>query len=839
MRQLDLDDSRKAAPMQALRREIRYAARRLARTPAFTWPAVLTLALAIAANASIFAIVQHIVLNPLPYPDSDRVIVLDNGAAGLNVKSGIGLTEGMYYQYLDRVRTLERIALYSTSEATITGRGEPERIHIAMVTPSLSSVLRVRPALGRWFTEDEGKPGAAQVTVLSHGLWERRYGGDPAIVGQSITIYGVPRLVIGVMPADFAFPNASAAWVPVPIARSMGFGIFIHNGIARLRDGVTLDAARADLNAAIASIPENYPEYPKTIGYHLDLMAVPVTLKEAVVGRVSRGLWILLASVGFVLLIACANVANLCLVRAEAQQRDLAIRRALGAGGSGIAHYFLAESLWLSAAGGIVGFGLAWGAVRFLVATAPTSLPRLAEVRTDGIVAAFTLLLVVGVAIAFAVLPLLRPAPLVSALQSGGRAATASRGRHRLRHMLMAAQVALALVLLVFSGLMIRSFQQLRAIDPGFDPKSALTFRIGLSAHDYPDRQAMVAAHQALLDRFAALPGVTAASATSCLPLAEDGDCFGNTLFVEGRPMPVGSLPAGATLRAVAADYFRTAGIRIVRGREITRHEIDHAEPLVVVNEALVRAYFPHQDPIGLRIASSQPPPRKPVWLTIIGIAVDTPSYTLVEASPLPAVYMPISIARGPETPIQSLLGPGITVLSYVLRTSTPPTTLVPAVRRAIHEFDPDLPIVQVRTLQDMVDQASAYMAFTMVLLAIAAAVALLLGAIGIYGVMSYIVSQRRAEIGLRLALGAEPRGVITMIVRQGGLVTLAGTLTGLAVAFAATRLLGSLLYGISAHDPGVFATTTLGLLAVALLACWVPARRAANLNPLDTLRAD
>jgi putative ABC transport system permease protein len=833
-----IERTRKAAHMQAMRRELRFAARRLWRSPAFTVPAVLTLAFAIAANASIFAVVQHVVLNPLPYPDSDRVIVLDHGASGLNMTTGIGMTEGLYYQYLDRARTIEHLALYNVSEMTLTGHGEPERIRIATVTPSFAPVLGVSPAQGRWFTDAEGDRGGPHVAVLSHGLWMRRYGGDASILGRSVSLHGVPTEVIGIMPAAFAYPDASVeVWMPAPVARANGFGVFGYSGIARVRAGVTLTAARADLNTAIAALPQTYPEYPKGIGYHLELFAASKTLKEATVGQVERPLWILLASVGLVLLIACANVANLFLVRAEAQQRDIAIRRALGAGGSGVARYFLSESVLLSIAGGVTGFGLAWGAVRLLVASAPTSLPRLDEVRVDGVAAAFTLILAAGVAIAFGLLPMLHAAPLVSSLHSGGRAQTASRSRHRLRHVLMGAQVALALVLLVFSGLMVRSFQQLRAMDPGFDARSALTFRLGLTARDYPDRRATVAAHQVLLDRLAALPGVTAASATSCLPLAEDADCFGNTLFIDGRPFPKDSLPPAVSFRAVAGDYFAANGIRLLRGRGLDRRDIDHAGPVVVINQSLVRAYFPNQDPIGQRIASSRP--NGLIWLTIVGIVADTPSQSLVESQRWPAVYMPMSLARGPETPVTALIGPSITVMSYVLRTSTPPLGLVPSVRRAIHEVDANLPIIQVRTLQDMLDHASAYMAFTMVLLAIAAGVALLLGAIGIYGVMSYIVSQRRAEIGLRLALGAEPHRVVGMIVRQGAIVTIAGTIAGLATAFAGSRLLGSLLYEVSAHDPVVFGATTLALLAVALFACWLPARRAARQNPLDALRAD
>jgi predicted permease len=401
----------------------------------------------------------------------------------------------------------------------------------------------------------------------------------------------------------------------------------------------------------------------------------------------------------------------------------------------------------------------------------------------------------------------------------------------------MGAQVALALVLLVSSGLMVRSFQTLRAMDPGFDPRSALTFRVGLAPRDYPDRRATVAAHHALLDRLAALPGVTAVSASSCLPLTEDADCFGNTLFVDGRPFPTNALPPAVSFRAVAGGYFPATGVRLLRGRGIDRRDVDRAEPIVVVNQALARAYFPNQDPIGQRIASSGH--HAPIWLTIVGVAANTPSSTLVEPQPMPAVYMPMSLARGPETPVTALIGPSVTVMSYVLRTTTPPLGLVPDVRRAVQGVDSNLPLVQVRTLQELLDRASAQMALTMALLTLAAGVALMLGVIGIYGVMSYIVSQRRAEIGLRLALGAEPRNVVRMIVRQGGTVAVAGVLAGLAGAFAGSRLLGSLLYGVSSRDPGVFAGTTVALLGVALFACWLPARRAARLSPLEALRTD
>jgi len=834
-----------AMSVENIWKEAGFAARRLVRSPAFSVAAVLTLALAIGANAAIFAVVQRVLLNPLPYPDSDRLVDVDHGSQRLNLPSGLGITRGYYYQYLERSHTLDGIALYAAENATLTGDGEPERIRTTRATASLATVLRVGPAIGRWFSEDEGQPGGPQRVVLSHGLWIRRYGGDPGILGRTINLGGVSMDVIGVMPQGFAFPDPRVdVWTPQQITRSMGFGIWLYGAVARLRDGVTVADARTEMNTLIADITRAFPgdEFAAGNSAGIALFSTVRTLKEAMVGAVARALWILLVSVGLVLLVACANVANLFLVRSDARQREVAVRVALGAGRSGIARYFLAESVLLSVAGGALGLAIACGAVRLVVSAGPATLPRLAEIRVDGVAVAYTLLLSVVTAFVFGAIPLWRSIPLGPALNESGRGNTATRSRHHARRLLMGGQVALALTLLIASGLMVRSFQKMRDVDPGFNPDSVLTFRIGLPDRAYPTRAAAVAAHLAILDRLAALPGVVAVSASSGLPLGSG--CMGNTLLVQNRPIPPGTTPPIARFCAVAGGYFEAMGMRLLGGRRITRDDVERSLPVVVVNEALAKRVFPNQNPLGQYVSSNAPPARAegapgPTPLEIVGVVSNTPSRSLAEPDAASQLYMPMSIAGGPGIPPTALLGPDVALMAFVVRSTTPPSALLPSVRGAVSLVDPKLALALVTTLQAMVDSASAQMAFTMVLLAVAAGVALMLGVIGIYGVMSYIVSQRTAEIGVRLALGAEPRSVAAMILRQGGAVAVAGAVVGLVAAFAGSRLIASLLFGISPHDPAVFAATTVLLLIVVALACWLPARSAARLSPVEALRAD
>jgi predicted permease len=604
-------------------------------------------------------------------------------------------------------------------------------------------------------------------------------------------------------------------------------------GVARLRDSATVASARAEITSLIQDLARVAPNQS-------GLVSTALPLHDAVVGRIENTLWVLLAAAGVVLLVACANIANLFLVRSESRHREVAVRRALGAGTRTLARYFLAESALLGASGGILGLVLAWAGVRLLVAFGPVNLPRLGEVRIDAVVVLFTAGLSLLAAFAFGAIPLLRLAPVTAALHDRGRGQTAPRAQHRARHVLMTAQVALALVLLVASGLMVRSVQQLRHIDLGFDPSSTLSFRVGLPARAYATRERGAAAHRAILDRLNALPGVSAASASSCLPLA--GTCFGNGLLVEGELSDPRQLRRQFVwFRAVADLYVEAAGLRVRRGRALARSDIDRAEPVVVIDEALAAMYFPGQDPIGKRVRSSTPPNSKlptPPWLEIVGVVSNTPTGVLT-APASPQMYMPMSIAGGPDIPVQALVGPDITSMSYVVRSTTGPAELAGAARAAVAAVDADLAIAQVRTLQELVDRAGDQMLFTMVLLGIAAGVALLLGAIGIYGVVSYVAAQRTGEIGLRLALGAEPAGVAALILRQGAGVTMIGVGLGLAAALAGGRLIEALLYNVSPRDPIVIGLVTLLLTGIALVACWLPARRAARLSPLEALRTD
>jgi putative ABC transport system permease protein len=825
-------------PMRVERmlKEIRFASRRLMRSPAFTFATVLTLALAIGANVAVFTVVQRVVLNPLPYGDASRLIALEYGVPRRNIPSGIGfMSWQLYWHLVDRARTLDGVAVCDAGEATLASAGVPERIRVSRATPSLTRVLDTSPALGRWFSEEEGTPGAEPVAVLSHGLWSRRYGRDRGIVGRTLTIDGVPATVVGVMPASFAYPDARVdVWMAARSSRAAASFLFTVAGVARLRPGTSIADARTEMTSLIADLARTSPN-------QAGLVSAAIPLQDALVGPIANTLWILLGSVVLVLLVACANVANLFLVRADAKQRETAVRRALGAGRSGIAHYFLAESALLSLTGGVLGLALAWGGVRVLVVTAPIQLPRLEEVRFDAVVIAFTIAIVALTAVVFGLIPLLRAGAITTALHDGGRATTVSAARQHARHVLMAAQIALALVLLVSSGLMMRSLQKLREVDPGFDASSSLTFSVGLADREYPTRRAAVAAHQAILDRLTRLPGLTAVSTSTCLPL--DGTCYGNGLIVE-RPRSDDAvlLRPFVWWRAIGGGYLEAAGIRLLRGRTIDRGDVDRQEAIVVVNKALADAYFPNGDPIGERIRPSTPPTSRnpiPPWLTIVGVVANTPIATLAEMTPQPQIYMPMSIAGGPDIAAERLIGPSVATMSYLLRSAMPAAALTAAAGEAVGAVNPNLALARVRTLQQALDRSAAQMAFTMALIAVAAAVAVLLGIVGIYGVVTYVVSQRTNEIGVRLALGADPRRVSAMIVRQSGLVVLAGMLVGLAAAFATSRLLATLLYGVSPRDPGVFAMTLLLLFTVAIGAVWFPARRAARISPLEALRAE
>jgi predicted permease len=820
-------EQRDLPSLERTAREIRHAFERLRRSPAFTAATVLSLSLAIAANVAVFAVVERVVVHPLPYPESERLLMLDFSMPSRNIPAGFNsLTTRQYFHYSDNARTLNGLTVYRIEERTLTGQGVPERMRIARTTPSLVSVLRVSPIAGGWLPTGprRGSPPAA---VLSHGLWSRRFGADPSVVGRAVTLNGVATTVAGVMPASFAFPDARIdAWIAESFDPGAGDDGFSFTGVARLRDGASLESARAEIiqlsRALHAVAPGN--------GYD-QIESTALALQDFTVGPVTTALWILLASAAIVLLVACANIANLFLVRSESRQREIAVRRALGAGNGGIAGYFFAESALLSSAGAALGLLVAWYVIGILVAFGPANLPRLEEVRLAPVHAVFALGLAAIAAVVFGCLPLLRLKASQFSLRDGARGASASRRTHRMRQLLMAGQVALALVLLVASGLLFRSFVRLRANDPGFDPASTLTFQIGLPRSDYEGRQRIVSTHEAILRRLSGLPGVRYAAAVNCVPLSGRGFCGGAPVFVDGEvTLPGDSGRPIVAVRPVTASFFDAMGMRPVLGRGITRADIDSNNLVAVVNQTLVQTTFPGQNPLGKRIRLG-PHARGNVWFTIVGVVKTTPTFSLTEPRPAPKMYLPMFAGMD--------VWPAVDVMTYVIRTAVPPLTLTAAARSAIKDVDSNLALAQVRTLQDHLDTAAAPRAFTMVLIVIAASTALLLGVIGIYGVTSYIVSQRTNEIGVRLALGAEPAAVTRMILRQGGAATLGGVGAGIIAALLGGRLIASLLYGVSPRDPAVLATTTLTLLTIALVACWLPARRAASVDPLIALRAE
>jgi len=819
-------DQRGIPAFERWTRELRHASGRLRRSPGFTSAAVLSLALAIGANTSVFTVVERVVINPLPYPASNRLVMLDFSMPSRNIPAGFNsMTAREYFLYADHARTIDSLAAYRWEDRTLTGE-TAERIRIARTTPSLATVLRTPPEIGTWLPNAQRR-GAAPSAVLSHGLWVRRYGADPGVVGRTVVLNGVATTVAGVMPASFVFPDAGVEmWINEPFATSNDDD-YSYTGVARLRDGASLAEFRAEINQLARSLA---PQAPGE-GYEA-IFSTALTLQDFTVGQVATALWFLLGAAGVVLLVACANIANLFLVRSDARQREIAVRRALGAGTSGVAGYFLAESALLSIAGGALGLAAAGAGVRLLVASGPALLPRLNEIQLTPIHAAFVLGLVALATLAFGLIPLARIRSSSASLHDSSRSGVGA-ARNRARHVLMGAQVAFALVLLVASGLLVRSFVKLRALDLGFDPVSRLTFQVGLPPSSYPDRDRIVRGHQAILARVGALPGVRSASIVNCVPISGRGFCGGAPLFAEGEPPPRNDnvRPIVAS-RPVAASFFETMGMPLILGRGITQADIDGNSLVTVINDTLMRTAFRSDNPLGKRIRLS--PHRAngaPLWFTIIGVVHATPTIALAEPRPAPQMYLPMFAGRD--------LFPRVDVMTYVLQTSTPPLGLAAAVRAAVKDIDPNLALAQMRTMQDVVDAAAAPRAFTMVLIAVAASAALLLGIVGIYGVMSYAVSQRTSEIGVRLALGAAPGAVMRMVVRQGGVVALGGIGAGLAAALAGGRAIASLLYGISPRDPQVFVVMTVTLLAIALIACWLPARRAAAIDPITALRME
>ena len=811
--------------------ELRYAVRRLMRRPSFTFVTVLTLALGVAAATSVFTLVNGVVLSPLPYPEAGRLVQVDHGGHGIGIEKQLGVTVGFYRFYRENLRSVESMGLYYFGNATFTGAGEPVRLSTAGVTASLNDVLQVRPLLGRWFTVTEGAQGTAPVVVISEQLWRERFGADPAVVGRAIQLNDAPVTIIGVMPSSFAFPATEIRlWTPfvVPLTTIGGWG---ERAIARLKPGVTTEALEREMASLYPRLREDRADPARVASYLDDAGIYPriVPLKEEMIGDVRVTLWVLLGTVGFVLLIAVANVANLFLVRAEEGRREAAVRTALGAARGRLFKSSLAETLLLASTAGGLGLGIAVAAVRLLRLYAPVNIPRQHEIGMRPEVFAIALGVTLVIAILLGLIPVMgRRFDLGTMLKEGTRRSTSSRSRLHGRNVLVAAQVALALVLLIGSGLLLRTYAAMRAVPLGFAERNALVFELGLAGKRYQTRADAKAFHERLHERLTGLPGVVSAGAIGqCLPLT-GYMCSGEVLEVEGRPATQGTLPPVTGNRTVTSDYFRAVGIQ-VRGRVFTAADESDRPRVVILSEATARAYFPGEDPLGRRIRfDGRLDPEG--WLTVIGVANNVRSRIESEDF-LRLMYLPLTPA--------TTSGPHPSLMSWVVATRVPPTSLVPEVRRIMDELDPGLALAKLGTLQGHIDSASAPTAFALTLVALAAGIALLLGAVGVYAVIAYAVSQRTAEIGVRLALGARAADVRWMVLRQGGLVVLAGIGIGLVGATLLTRTLRAMLFGVGPTDMPSYAALTGVMLSVSLLALYLPARRASRVDPMEALKAD
>jgi predicted permease len=802
--------------------EVWQAARALLRRPGYAAAAVLTLGLGIGANVAIFTVVNTVLLRPLSYPESERIVQIRHHAPGLRLPE-LNNSPGLIELYREEATTLQVVTATHIHDANLTGGGsQPARVRVVEADVEFFDVFGTRPMLGRAFAPIDVTRDAAPVAILMHDAWRSRFGGDERVIGSRIELNGESTEVIGVMPKAFVYPDPeTVALVPGWLNTEQGFGAFGIRGLARIRQGATLESARAELTVLQGRIPERWtdltPGFLEGAGWTVSVN----TLRDLTVEDIERALWVLFGTVGLVLLIAGANVANLFLVRAEARQREMAIRSALGANRRRLASTFISESLLLGIGGGVVGAALAWSGVGLLVSTGPTGLPRLHEIGIDATALAFGAVLSLAAGILLGAMPLTgrHAASMASTLREGGRTATAGRARHRARNLLIISQVAMALVLLAASGLMLRSVLRLAAVDPGVDPEGVLT--VGVAFGDTGDPGAVATFYDRVLEEIAAIPGVESVGAINALPLAPVG-LNGGSFDIESRPRPDDAIPPTAMYSVVMPGFFETAGIDVLEGRYPERRDHTGGAPVTWISETFAREHFP-DGALGERIQFNDTS-----WNEIVGVVSDVRTFGLREDVGRMA-YLPISTAAIADRDL----------MHVVVRTRADAAALLPSIRNAVARVNAGVPLTSVRTMDEVVASSMAQMSFTVVLLGIAAAVALLLGAIGLYGVISWVVAQRTHEMGVRIALGARPADVHAMVVRQGVALTVAGIAVGLAGALAATRLLSSLLYDVSAWDPLTFTLVPLVLLAVSLAAAWLPARRAAAADPLASMRAE
>jgi putative ABC transport system permease protein len=810
-------DVRGGGWVETFLRDVRYGLRILRAYPGFTLTAVLTLALGIGANTAIFSVASGVLLRPLPYPGADRIAMVWMDNARINLREDWHSYPN-YEDYRDQSSTFAHMAAFNTMARTFADGGEPERVIGAHSTANLFAVLGVSPLHGRTYDEKEGQPGGEAVVVLSHGLWQRRFGGRADLVNSTIQMNGASARVIGIMPAGFAFPvKDTAFWIPTPLSEQSrtSRGSLWLQVVGRMKPGVSVEQAQADLSRVNAGILERFPQQK---GYTVYV----VSHFEQIVGRIRPAVLVLLGAVGFVLLIACTNVANLLLARASTRERELALRAAIGAGRGRLIRQMLTESLLLSVIGGLAGLGLAWLGLDALLATAPPDLPRLDEIRIDARVLVFTLGLSVATGLLFGVAPALQTAGADPGrtLKEGGRGAT-TVGRS-LRRALVVLEVALAVVLLVGAGLMIRSFINVQRVDLGFVPDRVLTARIGLFGPGYRQPGKVTEFFRELVTRHEASPGIEGAAAVGTLFLSATPNS--TNFSIEGRPDFTPEERIEVPVDSITPNYFSVMRVPLLAGRFFDERDAAGAPETVIINDSMARMFWPGEDPVGRRIKYGQLDSQGP-WMTIVGVVGDT-RRTGLDAAVRPETYLPH--AQAPSG--------GMTV---VVRTIGEPEAAVSGLRSVVRSIDPTIPLFAARSVDDLLDDMTAQRRLNTLLLSVFGAVAALVAAVGVYGVLAYSVQQRRRELGVRVALGATAGTLLRLVLTEGLTLAGAGLVIGLLGALALGRVLTSLLYGVSATDPATLAAIA-GLAGfTALLACLVPAIRAVRVDPTSALRAD
>ena len=816
--------------MEALWHDLCYGIRMLTKNIGFVAVAVLSLAIGIGANSAIFSVTNALLLRPLPYKDAERLAILWNRSPGLNIEQD-WFSLGQYLDIKIENKVFDQVAITLGGSFNFTGQGTPEHVEGARVSSSLFPLLSAQTLLGRVFLPEEDEKGKPPTVILSHGFWQRRFGSDPDVIGKTLTLNDKGYAIVGVMAADFSLNKEvmptlngiqrSDVLLPLPLSESdrSSRGGEDYNIFARMKSGVTVAQAQADMDALAEQMKRQYPENYPAEG-RLTISVVP--LLEQVVGEYRLALYVLFGAVGFVLLIACANVANLLLSRAAVRQKEIAIRAAVGASRLRILRQLLTESVLLALAGGLVGLVLAVMCVKVLRVFGPENIPRLNEVGVDGRVMAFTFFISLLTGIIFGLAPALRASrvDLNKVLKDGGRSSVGGAGHQRIRKLLIISEVALSLVLLIGAGLLIRSYQRIVNASPGFNPNNVLSLRLSLPAARYSTPDSVFSFYKRLGDRVKELPGIESVGMNFFLPLSSNSAAWG-PITIEGYVPKTASELIISNERFISPDYLRVMGIPLIKGRDFDERDIKGSPEVIIVNEELARRFWPDEDPIGKRIQRGGKGP----WRKVVGVVRDDKEFSLENEPPI-TLFHPIE---------QFTIGSRY----FVARTSADPAPMIAAVNEEIRALDPELPAYDVSTMQQRVHDTLARRRFSMFLLGVFAAFAVVLAAIGIYGVMTYWVNQRTHEIGIRMALGAGQRNILQLVIRQASVLVSAGVIAGLAGAFALTRVMSSLLFGVSATDRFTFIVISLLLAAVALLASYVPARRATKVDPMVALRQE